>query len=265
MKRGARPHGYQGGYLIGFIMIGVVALRAILFYQGQANLMVVMLLIAIYGLLYSMEPWLSKRFLWYQQVYFPFQTAVVITISNMRPFLDFHTVLFFPLCMQVFRTFSRQVAMGWTVFFITLLGITLIPGMGLLEGLALILLDLATGTFLISFDFLYSRTQADQTESQRLLANLKSAHRMLQAYAAQAEELAAARERNRLARELHDSVSQVIFSITLTCQSACLLLERDPARVPGEVKRLQEMTSSALDQLRSLIAELHPTKPSTTE
>ena len=258
MKGTERPHGYQGGYLIGFIMIGVVALRAILFYQGQAKLVMLILLIAIYAMLYSVEPWLSKRFQWFQHAYFPFQTAIVITISNMRPFLDFHTVLYFPLCTQIFRTFSRQVAMGWSIFFVALLGTTLIIGMGLLEGLALILLDLATGTFLISYDFLYSRTQADQSESQRLLANLQSAHQKLQEYAAQAEELAAARERNRLARELHDSVSQVIFSITLTCQSARLLLERDPAHVPGEIKRLQEMTSSALDQLRSLIAELHP-------
>jgi signal transduction histidine kinase len=258
MKSAERPHGYQAGYLIGFIMIGVVAARAVLFYQGQANRIVVLLLIAIYGLLYGMEPWLSRHFQWYQHAYFPLQTALVITISNVHPFLDFHTVLYFPLCIQVFHTFSLQVAMAWTVFFVILLAITLITGMGILQGLALILLDLATGTFLISFDFLYSRTQVDQAESQRLLANLQSAHRQLQEYAAQAEELAAARERNRLARELHDSVSQVIFSITLTSQSTRLLLERDPARVPGEIKRLQEMTSSALGQLRSLIAELHP-------
>jgi signal transduction histidine kinase len=116
----------------------------------------------------------------------------------------------------------------------------------------------ASGVFLISYDFLYSRTQADQAESERLLANLQSAHQKLQGQAAQAEELAAARERNRLARELHDSVSQVIFSITLTSQSARLLLERDPARVPTEIARLQELTSSALGQLRSLIAELRP-------
>jgi signal transduction histidine kinase len=117
---------------------------------------------------------------------------------------------------------------------------------------------LAVGAFLISYDFLYARTQANQAESQRLLANLETAHQQLQRQAAQAEELGAARERNRLARELHDSVSQVIFSITLTSQSARLLLERDPAHVPGEIERLQEMTSSALNQLRSLIAELHP-------
>jgi signal transduction histidine kinase len=111
---------------------------------------------------------------------------------------------------------------------------------------------------LISYDFLYLQTLADQAKSERLLADLQSAHQKLQEQTAQAEELAAARERNRLERELHDSVSQVIFSITLTSQSARLLLERDPARVPTEIERLQGMISSALNQLRSLIAELHP-------
>jgi signal transduction histidine kinase len=258
MKGMERPRGYQGAYLIGFMMIGVVALRAFLFYRGQPNLGIVMLLIALYAMSYSTEPWLSNRFHWYKHAYFPFQTAVVITSSNMHPFLDFQTVLYFPLCIQIFRTFSRQGAMAWMIFFVTLLGLTLIPGMGLWEGLALILLHLASGAFLISYDFLYSWTQADQIESQRLLANLQSAHHRLQEHTAQAEELAAVRERNRLARELHDSVSQVIFSIALTSQSARLFLERDPARVSGEIERLQEMTSSALTQLRALIAQLRP-------
>ena len=258
MNQRERPHGYRGGYLIGFIMIGVVALRAILFYQGQPNLVIVMLLIAMYALLYSGEPQLASRFRWHAYLYFPLQTVIVIILSNMRPFLDFHTVLYFPLSIQVFRTFSRRAAIIWTIFFVILFGVTLIPGLGLFEGVALILLNLASGTFLISYDFLYLRTHAEQAESERLLADLQIAHQRLQEEAAQAEKLAAARERNRLARELHDSVSQIIFSITLTSRSARLLLERDPVRVPAEIERLQEMTSSALNQLRSLIAELRP-------
>jgi signal transduction histidine kinase len=258
MKPLERPHGYQGGYLIGFIIIGVVALRALLFYQGQPELVLAIPLIAMYTLLYSLEPWLSKRFNWHPHFYFPLQTALVITLSNLRPFLDFQTVLYFPLCIQLFRTFPRRIAIYWTIFFILLLGIVLIPGLGPWEGFALLLLNIATGTFLISYDFLYLQTQADQAESQRLLADLQSAHQKLQEQAAQAEELAAARERNRLDRELHDSVSQIIFSITLTSQSARLFLERDPARARAEIERLREMTSNALGQLRSLIAELRP-------
>lgn len=253
-----RSHGYQGGYLIGFIMIAVVILRVFLFYQGQPGLVLVILLIVIYTLLYSLEPWLSKRFYWHPHLYFPLQTALVLTLSNMRPFSDFQTILYFPLCIQLFRTFPRQIAFTWTLFFGVLLGITFILGLGLWEAFALLLLNIAMGTFLISYDSLYLRTQADQVESQRLLADLRFAHQKLQEQAAQAEELAAARERNRLARELHDSVSQVIFSITLTSQSARLLLERDPVRVTEQIEHLQEMTSSALSQLRSLIAELRP-------
>lgn len=258
MKTTARPPGYQGGYLIGFIMITVVGLRAILFYQGQRDLMMVLSLISIFIILYGIEPWLSIRFHGYKYLYFPLQTALVVTVTNVRPFLDFQSVLYFPLCLQVFRAFSRRVAIGWSIFFVILLSMTLVPGLGWLEGLALILLNLASGTFLISYDFLYSRTQADEAESQRLLADMQSAHQKLQDYAAQAEELATTRERNRLARELHDSVSQMIFSIMLTSQSARLLLVRDPGRVPEQIERLQDMTSSALNQLRSLIAELHP-------
>lgn len=260
MKPAERPQGYRGGYLIGFILIAVVVLRVVLFYQGHSNLARILLLIAAYAVLYGLEPWLSHRLPGQAWVYFPLQTAIVVILSRQRPFLDFQTLLYFPLWIQLFRAFPRRAAIGWLMFFMVLLGLALVPGLGVMPGLAFILLMLASGTFLISYDFLYSRTRAAQAESQRLLADLQSAHLELQEQAAQAEELAAARERNRLARELHDSVGQVIFSIRLTSQSARLLLERDPARAPGEITRLQEMTTSALSQLRSLIAELRPHK-----
>jgi signal transduction histidine kinase len=166
--------------------------------------------------------------------------------------------LYIPLCIQILRAFSRRAAMAWIMLYLVLLGVTFFLGMDFFEGLALILLYLAVGGFLISYDFLYSRTQSDKIESQNMLADLQIAHQKLKDYAAQAEELAAARERNRLARELHDSVSQAIFSITLTSQSARLLLDREPARVPEQIEHLQSMTGAALAQLRSLIAQLRP-------
>lgn len=258
MNRVEQPHGYRGGYLIGFIMIPVVALRAILFYQGQSRLAVVLVLILLYAILYSLEPWLSRVVPRYRTFYFPLQTTLVLVLSNLRPFLDFHTVLYFPLCIQAFRTFSRRAGIQWTAIFTILLGITLLSNMDLFEGLALFLLNIATGVFLVSYDFLYLHMQSEQWESHLLLEDLQSAHEKLQEQAAQMEELAVARERNRLARELHDSVSQVIFSITLTSQATRLLLERDPGRVPEQIEHLKEMTSSALNQLRSLIAELRP-------
>jgi signal transduction histidine kinase len=258
MNRAEGIHGYQGGYLIGFIIIAAVAMRTTIFYQEQGNLIFVTSLLAIYLLLYILEPWLSFRLRWVKFLYFPLQTCVVIALTNLRPFTDVSSLLYIPLCIQVTRAFSRGVAMIWLLVYVALLSLTLMLGLGWLEGLALVLLFLAVCAFLISYDLLYSRTQADQAQSQRLLADLQSAHQKLQEYAGQVEELAAARERNRLARELHDSVSQAIFGITLTSQSARLLLEHDPARVPEQIDHLREMTSSALSQLRSLISELRP-------
>lgn len=251
-----RTRGYQGSYLIGFIMIGAVALRDSLFYQS--NRLVVVLLIAIYVLFYLLEPWLSRHVNWHKFLYFPAQTAVVIALTGQRPFTDFSALLYVPLCIQAFRAFSRRAAILWTIIYVLLIAVTQMLGLGWQVGFATVLLYLAVCSFLISYDFLYSRTQADQAESQRLLADLQTAHQKLQEHAAQAEELAAARERNRLARELHDSVSQAIFSITLTSQSARLLLEREPARVSEQIGRLQAMTEDALSQLRTLIAQLRP-------
>ncbi len=258
MKRVVSVHNYQGGYLISFIFIGAVALRDFLFYREQSFLVVVILLLVIYSVLYGLEPRLTNHLAWYKLLYFPTQTILVTALANLRPFTDFSCLLFVPLCMQATRAFSRRTAANWWTVYVILLAVTLIIGIGWLEGLALVLLYLAVCAFVISYDFLYSRTQADQIESQCLLADLQSAHRKLQEYAAQAEELAAARERNRLARELHDSVSQAIFSIMLTSQSARLLLDREPARVPEQLDRLQKMTEDALAQLRSLIAQLRP-------
>lgn len=258
MNRTTRPRGYQGGYLLGLIVLVVVAIRTILFYQGEPNLVPVLLLLMAFGLLYISEPWLSSHFSGYKFIYFPLQTVLVSVFCYLDPFLDMKTVLFVPLFIQAFRTFSRRVLVFLTIFYLTLIAAFILPNLGLLEGTAFILLGVAVSAFFISYDFLYSRTQADQAESQRLLMDLQSAHAKLQEYASQAEELAAVRERNRLARKLHDSVSQAIFSITLTSQSAQSLLERDPGRVREVLDRLLEMTASVLSQLRSIIAELRP-------
>ena len=258
MTPAKRPRGYQGGYLLGLIVLVVVALRTILFYQARPSLLMALLLLIVFALLYISEPWLSSRISWYRFFYFPAQTVVVGIFCLLDPFLDMKTVLFVPLIIQAFRSFSRRAPVFITIFYLLLISVVILPNLGVLEGTAFILLGIAVSSYFISYDFLYSRTQADQAESQRLLTDLQSAHAKLQEYAAQVEELAAVQERNRLARELHDSVSQAIFSITLTSQSARLLLEREPARVPDLLARLQDMCASALSQLRSLIAELRP-------
>ncbi|NTW02966.1 MAG: GAF domain-containing sensor histidine kinase, partial [Oscillochloris sp.] len=73
-----------------------------------------------------------------------------------------------------------------------------------------------------------------------------------------AQAAAVLEERNRLARELHDSVSQQLFSITLTAQAARAQMERNPQRATAQLERLQETATAALAEMRALIFQLRP-------
>jgi signal transduction histidine kinase len=71
-------------------------------------------------------------------------------------------------------------------------------------------------------------------------------------------ELNIVEERNRLARELHDSVSQKLFGLVLNAESAATLLDRDPAAAGAQVDGIRELAHEALEELRELIFELRP-------
>jgi signal transduction histidine kinase len=71
-------------------------------------------------------------------------------------------------------------------------------------------------------------------------------------------ELSRVSERNRLALELHDAVSQKLFGLVLGAESAGALLERDPGAAAAQLRRLGALAGEALEELRGLILELRP-------
>jgi signal transduction histidine kinase len=71
-------------------------------------------------------------------------------------------------------------------------------------------------------------------------------------------ELTILSERNRLALELHDVVSQKLFSLALAAESAETLLDRDPGAAREQVRRAGALAREAMDELRTLIHELRP-------
>ncbi len=72
------------------------------------------------------------------------------------------------------------------------------------------------------------------------------------------QEMAVLEERNRLARELHDSVTQQLFSMTLTAQAIQTQMQKNPQRASAQLKRLQETAAAALAEMRALIFQLRP-------
>jgi signal transduction histidine kinase len=102
----------------------------------------------------------------------------------------------------------------------------------------------------------------DFTDDDEELIGLLAAHAAIAIANArlheQGRELSILAERNRLALDLHDAVSQKVFGLVLTAEAAGTLLERDPAAARDQVTKLQALAQEVLDELRSLVFELRP-------
>lgn len=71
-------------------------------------------------------------------------------------------------------------------------------------------------------------------------------------------QLAVTEERNRLARDLHDSVTQTLFSMSMMAQALPSMIERQPDRAAERAGRLGDLSRGALAEMRMLILELRP-------
>jgi signal transduction histidine kinase len=99
---------------------------------------------------------------------------------------------------------------------------------------------------------------ADDEELVRLLA----AHAAIALVNARlyehSRELSIVEERGRIARELHDAVSQKLFSLRLTADAASALLDRDPARARAELATVRRLAAEASSELRSIVVGHRP-------
>jgi signal transduction histidine kinase len=74
----------------------------------------------------------------------------------------------------------------------------------------------------------------------------------------QAQELAVLQERGRLARELHDSVSQTLYGMALGTRTARTLLHHDPDKLVALLDNIYSQAERGLTEMRTLIFELRP-------
>jgi PAS domain S-box-containing protein len=75
---------------------------------------------------------------------------------------------------------------------------------------------------------------------------------------AQARSVAALEERQRLARELHDSVSQALFGIGLGAETARAMIERNPPQAIPAIDYVLQLAHGGMAEMRALIFELRP-------
>jgi signal transduction histidine kinase len=268
--------------------VGVYIIYAAVVLRGWVRLPrmrypdLVVALLVLYGLLLLVETWLIERKplrlsaaasrgstpkveglplhpRWFPLVCLLVQCGLVIGLLLNRPVQDFYALLFLPLSLQA------VLFLGTRSGFLYIMALTLAMAgplaaaqEGWFFGVVMVLNYGGLCLLLGGYAHQIGQAEAARAHNQRTLGELQVTYRQLQGYAAQMEALAAEQERSRLARELHDSVTQTVFSMNLTVQSARLLLERNTGRAADQLERLEELATSAMREIQALISQLRP-------
>ncbi|MCX6904394.1 MAG: sensor histidine kinase [Verrucomicrobia bacterium] len=110
--------------------------------------------------------------------------------------------------------------------------------------------------FTLVFTSLAVSAEKARGQVQRLASELGEANRKLREYAVQAEELAVIRERNRLAREIHDTLGHYLTVTYVQLEAARAVRDVDPERARQALDKAQALTQEGLQEIRRSVAAL---------
>lgn len=253
-----------------FLIFSAVFLRAVVVLSGAAEFQVILALLTAYGLLLVAETWLVHQsrqpdFIKspaIQFAYLSLQSILVLGLLLVSSYEDFFAELFIPISLDAVSFFGRKVGFRLvTVFCLGMMSVLLFSPEGPLFGITMGVLYSGLCFAFGGYAGQVQKAEAARIQNQQTYGELQEAHHQLQAYADRLVDLAAERERNHLARDLHDSVTQTVFSMNLASQSARLLWDREPSRVGEQLSRLEELASSAQQEIQILVSQLSPPIP----
>lgn len=118
------------------------------------------------------------------------------------------------------------------------------------------LVEILALIFLLILARALQRDKEHQRYTEQLLADLQISHRELQVYAAQIAELAAVEERNRLARDIHDSLGHYLTGVNIQLERARAFHTRDPQQSLQAIQEAKQAAEEALRDVRRSVAGL---------
>jgi signal transduction histidine kinase len=205
-----------------------------------------------------LQPVVHRRLPALMQLLLALSAALATGLMFTEPRLDYYAVLYIALSLAANRYLPLRYIPYWLGGLCALLSAALFLVFGMAEGLSYVPTYIAGVLFIGLYGRANRKAEEARIHSEELLGQLQESNRRLKVYEERAEEVAAAQERTRMARELHDAVTQTVFSINLTAEAARLACDHAPKRVPAMLDRLQELGREALSEMRSLVEELRP-------
>lgn len=146
----------------------------------------------------------------------------------------------------------------WVVY-VSLAAVIVLPVLQL-ESWTSVWLNGLTVTTAILFVAMFAQLRLNEQEAreraEQLSAALEQANVQLAEYATKVEELAMTQERNRLAREIHDSLGHTLTIVNVQIEAAKAVMESDPDRAMDAIRKVQDLAQQGLSQVRESVAAL---------
>ena len=251
-------------YLSAFVVVGILMVVVILQWDSLPTKIFVIALLLLFGVLVVRMPADNK---------YPRQTHLYLAVQSLLITLaltqsSVFVFLFFILSAQAMMILSTRAGLLWIgVFaFITLFGNLYQSSEGLSSVTSVTfvtfssLISSAGFLFFGIFGNTLARARQAKMESEHLLAELTIAHHRLQKYTEQAEFLAVAEERNRLSRELHDTLGHRLTISIVQLEGAVRLITRQPQRTAGMIETVRAQLVEGLNELRRTLKALRNPK-----
>jgi signal transduction histidine kinase len=256
------PAGTHGG---GRLLLGVAYLTTAAIYvaylvrmSGSSQPAVWIIVTVLFGF-FALSIYFFGKFFehyWRRLAILLFQIFLVFTIAIIGEEVGILPILYFIVVPMAYLSFSFIQASGLALLCLGALFLSALIKADAGEALALLLPYGGGFAFFAAISSALIQQQKDRQRAEQLLAELEDAHQQLRAYAAQVEALAVAEERNRLAREIHDSLGHYLTAMTMQLQAAGKLVVKDPERAAESIAKAEEMARESLAEVRRSVSAL---------
>jgi signal transduction histidine kinase len=242
-----------------YVSMAAMSLLGISGLPSLRSKLLALALVLVFGCLYHFV-FRTERYRQNPNLYFGAQTVILCLLFLLRSDnQDAFNFLFLILTIHIAVVSTARVAILWIALGFGMLSLLILATVGA-DGLYAILFYSVTFVVCGFFGSTIQQVERARDRNQQLLDELQEAQQRLR-------ELAVLEERNRLARELHDSVKQQVFAVSMQLGAArALLQEENPAYAP--VVEAERLARQAGAELTTLIRELRPpdleSKPLTT-
>lgn len=209
-------------------------------------------LLAAYSLLTVSRHWPPRRHAM-SHAYLAVQSLLVVSLLLIEPSQDYFAVLFFLLSAEAMLSLRLSVGFAWIAVFAALTAVAMLSEYGLSPGIGFSLLYAGGMYFFGAFAAATARAERAREETEDAYAELS---RQESALVAHERDMAVLEERNRLAREMHDTLAQGFTGIVLQLEAAEHALPDGEGSVAHHLAAAKGLARESLQEARRSVWDL---------